>query len=146
MATKQELLKTFEGILDLIEKTSGSAGLNEFENSNLPEFITWYEKNIQYCSSRNQILGGALVKKLKESLGGSYYERRVTQEYLKEYAVNCTPINPSEESSSLIFAGAMRYASFVFGNHLVLGGAYKETRDYQEILEHLRAICKILGC
>ena len=146
MTTKKELLKTFEEILDLIDKTSGLAGLNEFANSNLPEFIAWYEKNIQYCSSRNQILGGALVNKLKESLGGSYYERRITQEYLKEYAVNCTPINPNEESCSLIFAGAMRYAYFVFDNHLVLGGAYKETKDYQEILEHLRAICKILDC
>lgn len=146
MATKQELLNTFEEILDLIDKTSGAAGLNEFENSNLPEFITWYEKNIQYCSSRNQILGGALVKKLKESLGGDYYAANMTQNYLKSWAAGCTPINPDQELASRVFAGTMMYAASVFGNRLVLGGAHHNTKDCKEILDHLQAICKLLGC
>lgn len=146
MITKQELCTTFDGILNLIDQTSGKAGLDALHNLSIPEFITWYENNIQHCSPEDKILGEAVINELKGALGELRHRGRITQEYLKEYAINCTPINPSEESISLVFAGAMKYASFVFGNHLVLGGAYKETKDYQEILEHLRAICKILDC
>lgn len=146
MSTKQELLKTFEEILDLIDNTSGLAGLNEFANSNLPEFITWYENNIQYCSSRNQILGGALVDKLKSKLGGKHYDSNMTQNYLQSWASGCTPINPEEESASRAFAGAIMYASSVFGNRLILGGAHHNTKNCREILDHLQAICKLLGC
>lgn len=72
-------------------------------------------------------------------------ERLIVQNYLKKLAEGSTPVNADQELASQIFAGAMIYASNVFINHLVIGGAYCNTKDCQEIANHLKAICKTFG-
>jgi hypothetical protein len=65
MTTKKEILKKVEEVLDIIDYTSGYAGLQEFQNSSLPEFINWYEDNIQYCSPDAEAEGQKVVDLLK---------------------------------------------------------------------------------
>lgn len=65
MATKQELLQKVSEVLDTIELTSGWCGIQELQNSSLPEFITWYENNIQYCSQDAKEAGEQVVALLK---------------------------------------------------------------------------------
>lgn len=65
MATKKEILKKVEEVLDIIADTSGYAGLHELQNSSLPEFIVWYENNIQYCDPDAKAEGQKVVTLLK---------------------------------------------------------------------------------
>lgn len=65
MATKKEILKKVEEVLDTIELTSGWCGIQELQNSSLPEFISWYEDNIQYCSPDAKAEGQKVVNLLK---------------------------------------------------------------------------------
>ena len=65
MATKKEIIKKVEEVLDIIEDTSGYAGLQELQNSSLPEFIKWYEDNIQYCHPDTKAEGQKVVSLLK---------------------------------------------------------------------------------
>lgn len=63
--SKKEILKKVEEVLDIIDYTSGYAGLQELQNSSLPEFLTWYEDNIQYCSPDAKAAGQQVVDLLK---------------------------------------------------------------------------------
>lgn len=49
-----------------------------------------------------------------------------------------------DELASNVFAGAIMYASEVFGNRLVLGCGNYRIEDKTEILNHLKAILEIL--
>jgi hypothetical protein len=62
---KKEILKKVEEVLDIIDYTSGYAGLQELQNSSLPEFLTWYEDNIQYCHPDAEAEGQKVVTLLK---------------------------------------------------------------------------------
>lgn len=53
--------------------------------------------------------------------------------------------DPDEELASNVFAGAMIYATNIFGNRLVLGcGDYRKEAK-QEIIEHLKKILELLN-
>lgn len=71
---------------------------------------------------------------------------QITQQYLAEYADKDKPrLDPKEERTSLIFEGAINYASWIFINRLMLGGAYETNKSKKmEILDHLKAITNIL--
>lgn len=69
----------------------------------------------------------------------------IAQEYLRNYMKPCA-LDPNEEGASNSFAGAMAYASNVFMNRLILGGAYSTNQDDKMIiLEHLKAIMDIIA-
>lgn len=51
----------------------------------------------------------------------------------------------SEEVASNVFAGAISYASEVFGNRLIYGRGNYRKEDKQEIIEHLRKVLEILN-
>lgn len=66
------------------------------------------------------------------------------QNYLCNYTKPCA-LDPNEEGASNSFAGALAYASNVFVNRLILGGAYSTNQDDKMvILEHLKAIMHVI--
>lgn len=68
----------------------------------------------------------------------------ITHTYLSEY-INPVIIDPNEEIASKVFSGAITYASMVFSNRLILGGAYLTNKDDKLIiLEHLQGIMHVL--
>lgn len=50
----------------------------------------------------------------------------------------------NDELASNVFAGAIMYASEVFGNRIVFGGGNYRIEDKTKILDHLKAILEIL--
>lgn len=69
----------------------------------------------------------------------------LVQDYLEHYNSKSTTFD-NNSLAARVFCGAMIYASFVFGNSLMLGGAYRTNfEDKKKILEHLREINFILS-
>ena len=69
----------------------------------------------------------------------------LVQDYLEHYNSKSTTFD-NNSSAARVFCGAMIYATFVFGNRLMLGGAYRTNfEDKKKILEHLREINFILS-
>ena len=69
----------------------------------------------------------------------------LVQDYLEHYNSKSTTFD-NNSLAARVFCGAMIYASFVFGNSLMLGGAYQTNfEDKKKILEHLREINFILS-
>ena len=69
----------------------------------------------------------------------------LVQDYLEHYNSKSTTFD-NNSLAARVFCGAMIYASFVFGNSLMLGGAYRTNfEDKKEIFEHLQEINFILS-
>lgn len=69
----------------------------------------------------------------------------LVQDYLEHYSSKSTTFD-NNSLAARVFCGAILYATFVFGNSLMLGGAYRTNfEDKKEILEHLREITSILS-
>ena len=69
----------------------------------------------------------------------------LVQDYLEHYNSKSTTFD-NNSLAARVFCGAMIYATFVFGNRLILGGAYQTNfEDKKKILEHLREINSILS-
>ena len=69
----------------------------------------------------------------------------LVQDYLEHYNLKSTTFD-NNSLAARVFCGAMTYATFVFGNSLMLGGAYQTNfEDKKKILEHLREINFILS-
>mgnify|MGYP003443515921 FL=1 len=69
----------------------------------------------------------------------------LVQDYLEHYNSKSTTFD-NNSLAARVFCGAMLYATFVFGNSLMLGGAYQTNfEDKKKILEHLREITFILS-
>ena len=69
----------------------------------------------------------------------------LVQDYLEHYNSKSTTFD-NNSSAARVFCGAMIYASLVFNNRLMLGGAYRTNfEDKKKILEHLREINFILS-
>lgn len=69
----------------------------------------------------------------------------LVQDYLEHF--NSKSITFDNNSlAARVFYGAILYATSVFGNRLMLGGAYRTNfEDKKKILEHLREITFILS-
>ena len=71
--------------------------------------------------------------------------KRLVRDYLEHYSSKSTTFD-NNSSAARVFCGAMLYATLVFGNRLMLGGAYRTNfEDKKKILEHLREINFILS-
>ena len=69
----------------------------------------------------------------------------LVQDYLEHYNSKSTAFD-NNSSAARVFCGAILYASFVFGNRLILGGACQTNfEDKKEIFEHLLEINSILS-
>ena len=69
----------------------------------------------------------------------------IVQDYLASYMERDSSLDENRQLASNVFEGAINYAYVVFGNHLILGGAYAtNSEDKYKILEHLDAIRDIL--
>ena len=69
----------------------------------------------------------------------------ITQDYLASYMGRDCLLDEDRQLASNVFEGAISYAYVVFGNHLILGGAYATNcEDKYKILEHLDEIRNIL--
>lgn len=69
----------------------------------------------------------------------------LVQDYLEHYSSKSTTFD-NNSLAARVFCGAMIYATFIFGNSLMLGGAYRTNfEDKKKILEHLREITFILS-
>ena len=69
----------------------------------------------------------------------------LVQDYLEHYNLKSTTFD-NNSLAARVFCGAMIYATFVFSNRLMLGGAYRTNfEDKKKILEHLREINFILS-
>ena len=88
-------------------------------------------------------------------------EARATKEHARDYInEHCEEVQTSleyrgmlsespvfdqdDELASNVFAGAIMYASEVFGNRLILGGGNYRIEDKTKLLNHLKAILEIL--
>lgn len=54
-------------------------------------------------------------------------------------------LDPDEELASNVFAGAMIYATNIFGNRLVFGCGDYRKEDKIKIIEHLKKVLEILN-
>ena len=69
----------------------------------------------------------------------------LVQDYLEHYNSKSTTFD-NNSLAARVFCGAMVYASSVFVNSLLLGGAYRTNfEDKKEIFEHLQEITFILS-
>lgn len=69
----------------------------------------------------------------------------IVQEFLENYAQR-NSLDDDNKLASNVFGGAIMYATNVFANALILGGAYhRNQEDKMKILEHLRDINNILA-
>ena len=69
----------------------------------------------------------------------------LVQDYLEHYNSKSTTFD-NNSLAARVFCGAMIYATFVFSNRLMLGGAYRTNfEDKKKILEHLQEINFILS-
>lgn len=69
----------------------------------------------------------------------------LVQDYLEHYHSKSTTFD-NNSLAARVFCGAMIYATSVFANSLMLGGAYRTNfEDKKKILEHLREINFILS-
>ena len=69
----------------------------------------------------------------------------LVQDYLEHYNSKSTTFD-NNSLAARVFCGAMIYATSVFGNSLMLGGAYRTNfEDKKKILEHLQEITFILS-
>lgn len=70
---------------------------------------------------------------------------RLVQDYLEHYNSKSTTFD-NNSLAARVFCGAMLYATIVFGNRLMLGGAYRTNfEDKKEIFEHLQEIAFLLS-
>lgn len=69
----------------------------------------------------------------------------LVQDYLASYMGRDCLLHEGEELACNVFDGAIHYAYIVFGNRLMLGGAYSVNEDDKtKILDHLDGIRNVL--
>lgn len=69
----------------------------------------------------------------------------IVQEYFAECREQHCKLDENRQLASDVFNGAIRYASLVFINRLMYGGAYETNKeDKMKILDLLRELNKIL--
>lgn len=86
-----------------------------------------------------------MLQSLRDRVDERRHSPRITtQAYLKAYAKEFPVLNSNKAEASKVFSGAIAYAATVFINNLTLGGAYKNTKNYKEITEHLQRLCNLI--
>lgn len=73
----------------------------------------------------------------------STYRPQIVQSYLRQYKSE-TILNKDEELASECFTGAINYATAIFINRLLLGGAMPLTKDASKIMEALITLSKLI--
>ena len=68
----------------------------------------------------------------------------ITENHLATYGRDGHWENDANRKASRVFRGAIRFASTIFMYHLAYGGKCDKTPHCKEILEHLRAIARLI--
>lgn len=101
------------------------------------------------------------MKEMSKQSSALITEARAAKEHARDYInEHCAEVQTSleyrgilsespvfdqdDELASNVFAGAIMYASEVFGNRLVLGCGNYRIEDKTKVLNHLKAILEIL--
>lgn len=139
-----DTIETFNGGIYTFE----SAGLHhliiEVETPSADEGCPTYDDDDDECDEDfDEAAYNAMMRDQAEEFKKAE-KSMIVQNYLRDYTKPCA-LDPNEEGASNSFAGALVYASNVFINRLILGGAYSTNQDDKTIiLEHLKAIMDII--
>ena len=82
-----------------------------------------------------------LNDKIRKIVGN--YRPQIVQTYLRAYKSE-TILNEDEKLASECFTGAINYATAIFINRLMLGGAMPLTKNASKIMEALSALSKLI--
>lgn len=77
-------------------------------------------------------------------MNNRFNKAKIVQDYFTHYA-NANTLDTEFQEASNVFGGAILYATNVFINRLILGGAYTTNQeDKMIIMDSLKTITKIL--